>query len=91
MHHPYGTQRVKSFCATSTGVGWRQIIENMHKNAMRAEVVQEPRQTQEIYAKAKTSTSRLSTLAGHRRRRRSPRPPPRHDIPLTAAEENRAP
>jgi uncharacterized radical SAM superfamily Fe-S cluster-containing enzyme len=31
---PYGTQQGEiSFCAYNTGVGWRQIIENMYKNA----------------------------------------------------------
>jgi 7,8-dihydro-6-hydroxymethylpterin dimethyltransferase len=31
---PYGTQEGEiSFCAYNTGIGWRQIIENMHQNA----------------------------------------------------------
>ena len=31
---PYATQQGEiSFCAYNTGVGWRQIVENMHKNA----------------------------------------------------------
>ncbi len=31
---PYGTQQGEiSFCAYNTGVGWRQIVENLHKNA----------------------------------------------------------
>ena len=31
---PYGTQKGEiSFCAYNTGVGWRQIIEDLHKNA----------------------------------------------------------
>ncbi len=31
---PYGTQEGEiSFCAYNTGIGWRQIIENMYKNA----------------------------------------------------------
>ncbi len=31
---PYATQAGEiSFCAYNTGVGWRQIVENMHKNA----------------------------------------------------------
>ncbi len=31
---PYGTQEGEiSFCAYNTGVGWRQVIENMHKTA----------------------------------------------------------
>src|SRR3712207_977526 len=35
---PYGTQEGEiSFCAYNTGVGWRQIIENMHKTADLAE------------------------------------------------------
>ncbi len=39
---PYGTQEGEiSFCAYNTGVGWRQIIENMHKTANLAEWYQE--------------------------------------------------
>ncbi len=35
---PYGTQQGEiSFCAYNTGVGWRQIIENMHMTASTAE------------------------------------------------------
>jgi hypothetical protein len=35
---PYATQEGEiSFCAYNTGVGWRQIVENMHKNASVAE------------------------------------------------------
>ncbi len=35
---PYGTQEGEiSFCAYNTGVGWRQIIENMHKTASLAD------------------------------------------------------
>ncbi|MBL7686162.1 MAG: radical SAM protein [Deltaproteobacteria bacterium] len=31
---PYGTQKGEiSFCAYNTGVGWRQIVEELHKNA----------------------------------------------------------
>jgi hypothetical protein len=31
---PYGTQEGEiSFCAYNTGIGWRNIIENMHQNA----------------------------------------------------------
>jgi hypothetical protein len=31
---PYATQEGEiSFCAYNTGIGWRKIIENMHKNA----------------------------------------------------------
>ncbi len=39
---PYGTQEGEiSFCAYNTGVGWRQIIENMHKTANLNEWYQE--------------------------------------------------
>jgi hypothetical protein len=35
---PYATQAGEiSFCAYNTGVGWRQIVENMHKSATVAE------------------------------------------------------
>jgi len=35
---PYGTQQGEiSFCAYNTGIGWRQIIENMHMTATTAE------------------------------------------------------
>ena len=35
---PYGTQQGEiSFCAYNTGIGWRQIIENMHKTATTTE------------------------------------------------------
>ena len=35
---PYGTQEGEiSFCAYNTGIGWRNIIENMHQNATVAE------------------------------------------------------
>ena len=36
---PYATQMGEiSFCAYNTGVGWRQIVENMYKNANVAEI-----------------------------------------------------
>jgi uncharacterized radical SAM superfamily Fe-S cluster-containing enzyme len=35
---PYATQQGEiSFCAYNTGVGWRQVVEHMHKNATVAE------------------------------------------------------
>ena len=38
---PYGTQEGEiSFCAYNTGVGWRQIVENMHMVATTERVVQ---------------------------------------------------
>ena len=42
---PYGTQMGEiSFCAYNTGVGWRQIVEKMHKNATVAEWYKTARQ-----------------------------------------------
>ena len=50
---PYGTQLGEiSFCAYNTGVGWRNIIENMHKNATVAQWYKEHGKHQ-IYAKGK--------------------------------------
>src|SRR5882757_5064049 len=50
---PYGTQQGEiSFCAYNTGVGWRNIIENMHKNATVAEWYKNHGK-HEIYAKGK--------------------------------------
>jgi 7,8-dihydro-6-hydroxymethylpterin dimethyltransferase len=50
---PYGTQEGEiSFCAYNTGVGWRQIIENMHKTANLSEWYQEHGR-HAVYAKGK--------------------------------------
>src|SRR5437773_2714087 len=50
---PYATQQGEvSFCAYNTGVGWRKIIENMHKNATVAEWYRSHGK-HEIYAKSK--------------------------------------
>jgi len=50
---PYGTQEGEiSFCAYNTGVGWRQIIENMHKTAGLAEWYEENGR-HAVYAKGK--------------------------------------
>ena len=50
---PYGTQEGEiSFCAYNTGVGWRQIIENMHKTAGLAEWYEE-RGRHKVYAAGK--------------------------------------
>jgi hypothetical protein len=51
---PYGTQEGEiSFCAYNTGVGWRQIIEEMHKTAGLAEWYKEHGR-HAVYAKGKT-------------------------------------
>src|SRR5215207_3685669 len=50
---PYGTQEGEiSFCAYNTGVGWRQIIENMHKTAGLAQWYEEHGR-HPVYAKGK--------------------------------------
>jgi len=50
---PYGTQEGEiSFCAYNTGVGWRQIIENMHKTAGLSEWYKEHGR-HAVYAKGK--------------------------------------
>jgi len=50
---PYGTQEGEiSFCAYNTGVGWRQIIENMHQTASLAEW-HKTNGRHEIFAKGK--------------------------------------
>jgi hypothetical protein len=51
---PYGTQEGEiSFCAYNTGVGWRQIIENMHKTANLGDWYAEHGR-HAVYAKGKT-------------------------------------
>src|SRR2546421_8804042 len=87
---PYATQQGEiSFCAYNTGIGWRKIIENMHKNATVAEWYK-THGKHEIYAKGKkvdlatyVHSLRLNEEAASRVRHLE------HDIPLTAAEEDR--
>src|SRR5580658_4205990 len=87
---PYATQKGEiSFCAYNTGVGWRKIIENMHKNATVAEWYKKHGK-HEIYAKNKSVTlsdyeHSLKINADDASRVRHLE----HDIPLTAAEEDR--
>ena len=51
---PYGTQEGEiSFCAYNTGIGWRQIVENLHQTATLAEWYR-LRGKHEIYSKGKT-------------------------------------
>ena len=50
---PYATQQGEiSFCAYNTGVGWRKIIENMHKNATVAQWYKEHGK-HDVFAKGK--------------------------------------
>ena len=88
---PYATQQGEiSFCAYNTGVGWRKIIENMHKNATVAQWYKDARQARDLTPRARTSTStsyehslRIDDEDAARVRHLE------HDIPLTAAEEDR--
>ena len=87
---PYATQEGEiSFCAYNTGVGWRNIIENMHKNATVAEWYKRHGK-HEIYAKGKAVSldayeHSLKINAEDAARVRSHA----HDTPMTAAEEDR--
>jgi uncharacterized radical SAM superfamily Fe-S cluster-containing enzyme len=88
---PYATQQGEiSFCAYNTGIGWRKIIENMYKNATVAQWYKEHGK-HEIYAKGKavnldTYEHSLVIDAEDAARVRHLD----HDVPITAAEENRA-
>jgi 7,8-dihydro-6-hydroxymethylpterin dimethyltransferase len=88
---PYATQQGEiSFCAYNTGIGWRKIIENMYKNATVAQWYKEHGK-HEIYAKGRAvnlDTYEHSLVI-------DPEDAARvrnldHDVPVTAAEENRA-
>jgi hypothetical protein len=87
---PYATQQGEiSFCAYNTGVGWRKIIENMHKNATVAQWYKEHGK-HDIFAKGKKvnlqsyeHSLRIDSEDAARVRHLE------HDIPLTAAEEDR--
>ena len=88
---PYATQQGEiSFCAYNTGIGWRKIIENMHKNASVAEWYK-THGKHEIYAKGKevnlgnfqhSLNVRAEDAAAVRERE--------HDVPMTAADEVKA-
>jgi 7,8-dihydro-6-hydroxymethylpterin dimethyltransferase len=88
---PYATQQGEiSFCAYNTGIGWRKIIENMYKNATVAQWYKEHGK-HEIYAKGRAVTldayeHSLVIDADDAAKVRSVN----HDVPITAAEENRA-
>jgi len=88
---PYATQQGEiSFCAYNTGIGWRNIIENMHKNATVGEWYK-THGKHEIYAAGKqvklgdfNHSLTINAEDAARVRERE------HDIPMTAAEEERA-
>jgi len=87
---PYATQQGEiSFCAYNTGVGWRKIIENMHKNATVAQWYKEHGK-HDVFAKGKNvnlqsyeHSLRIDAEDAARVRELE------HDIPQTAAEEDR--
>jgi uncharacterized radical SAM superfamily Fe-S cluster-containing enzyme len=87
---PYATQQGEiSFCAYNTGIGWRKIIENMYKNATVAQWYK-AHGKHEIYAKGKKVD--LNTYEHSLRINEDDAARVRHlehDIPLTAAEEDR--
>jgi len=86
---PYATQEGEiSFCAYNTGVGWRQIIENMYKNATVAEWYKKHGK-HEVFAKGKNvnlesyeHSLKIDPADAARVRQRS-------EEPMTAAEEER--
>jgi uncharacterized radical SAM superfamily Fe-S cluster-containing enzyme len=86
---PYATQEGEiSFCAYNTGVGWRQIIENMHKNATVAEWYR-THGRHEIYAKGKKVTLESYEHSLQINADDAARVRVRSDVPQTAAEEER--
>jgi hypothetical protein len=88
---PYATQQGEiSFCAYNTGIGWRKIIENMYKNATVAQWYK-THGKHEIYAKGRKvdlehyeHSLKIDAEDANRVRHLE------HDIPQTAAEEDRA-
>ncbi len=88
---PYATQLGEiSFCAYNTGIGWRNIIENMYKNASVSEWYK-THGKHTIYAAGKnveldSKVHSLQVNAEDAARVRNLS----HDVPLTAAEEDKA-
>lgn len=87
---PYGTQEGEiSFCAYNTGIGWRNIIENMHQNATVAKWYQDHGR-HEIFANNHTvnlsdTAHRLNVNADDSARGRD-----KSALPQTAKEEQAA-
>jgi len=87
---PYGTQEGEiSFCAYNTGIGWRNIIENMHQNATVAKWYQEHGR-HEIFAnnhsvKLDDTVHRLNVNGADAARGRD-----KSQLPQTAKEEQAA-
>ncbi len=86
---PYATQQGEiSFCAYNTGVGWRKIIENMHKNATVADWYKSHGR-HEIYAKGKKVQLDSYEHSLYVNPEDAARVRTRGDGPQTAAEEER--
>ncbi len=88
---PYATQQGEiSFCAYNTGIGWRKIIENMHKNATVAQWYKEHGK-HEIYARGRKVD--LNSYEHHlvidAKDAARVRPKDADNVPSTAAEEDR--
>ena len=62
---PYATQMGEiSFCAYNTGVGWRQIVENMYQNANRRRLVQRARQAPRLRQRAQDGAAAVQFGTG---------------------------
>jgi hypothetical protein len=87
---PYATQQGEiSFCAYNTGIGWRKIIENMHKNATVAQWYKEHGK-HEIYAKGKSVDLKSYEHGLVINAEDAARTRDHHsETPITAAEEDR--
>ncbi len=86
---PYATQEGEiSFCAYNTGIGWRKIIENMHKNATVAKWYKEHGR-HEIYARGKQVKLESYESSLRLREEDVNRVRDRGDAVQTAAEEER--
>ncbi len=88
---PYATQQGEiSFCAYNTGIGWRKIIENMHKNATVAQWYK-THGKHEIYARGKSVDldSYEHSLVIDPSDAARVRPRDTDNVPTTAAEEDR--
>src|SRR3970282_454777 len=88
---PYATQQGEiSFCAYNTGIGWRKIIENMYKNPTVAQwdkthgKHQISAKSKRVHLQSYEHSLKIDDEAAARVR------PKEHDIPMTAAEEDRA-
>ncbi len=87
---PYATQEGEiSFCAYNTGIGWRKIIENMHKNATVGEWYRQHGKHM-VYAKGKkVDLDVYETTLNIDAQDASKVKSHEHEAPATAAEEEK--